>query len=116
VFRHAARRAGGCSGCLVVFVDEAAEEVSAHDPAAGHGWLVCIEGRSQLQTTVGPDRVVVLHVHGQDPLQVAWPGEQDPVQALGPDGADPPLGERIGQRRRLHLVESIGVIGIGGCG
>jgi len=56
----------------MVFVDETAEEVPAHDPGAGQGWLVCFEGRSQLQASVWPDGVVVRDVHRQDPLQVAW--------------------------------------------
>jgi hypothetical protein len=84
----------------VVLVDQTAEKVSAHGPAAGHGWLVSVDRCSQVETAARSDGVVVLEVHGQDPLEVSWPSEQDPVQALGPDGADPPSAKAFARGAR----------------
>jgi hypothetical protein len=44
--------------------------------------------------------VVVIGVFGQDVVQMPFAEDQEPVGALTPDGADPPLGDRV----RLRLV------------
>ena len=42
--------------------------------------------------------------------------DQEAVEEFAADGADEAFGDRVGQRRRLHLIESMRPIGIGGCG
>ena len=52
----------------------------------------------------------------QHDLEVARSGDQEVVEAFPAQGADEALGDGVGQRRRLHLIESMRPIGIGGCG
>ena len=42
--------------------------------------------------------------------------DQKIVENFAADGADEAFRDRVGQRRRLHLIESVRPIGIGGCG
>jgi hypothetical protein len=50
----------------------------------------------------------VPQVGAQHTVQVPAITDQNPVQALGSDGPHPPLGIRIGLRRRLHRMRTIG--------
>jgi len=58
----------------------------------------------------------MLHVLAQHDLEVAWSGDQDVVEAFPAQCPDEAFRDRVGQRRRLHLIESMRPIGIGGCG
>src|SRR5262249_34652143 len=51
--------------------------------------------RAQLQTAMGPEPVVVLHVLGQDCLQMPSAQDQQPVQALAPGTRDPALAPSV---------------------
>ena len=42
--------------------------------------------------------------------------DQEAVEEFAADRSDEAFGDRVGQRRRLHLIESMRPIGIGGCG
>lgn len=60
--------------------------------------------------------VVVLEVLAQDEVEVSGSGDQDVVEAFPAQCPDEAFRDRVGQRRRLHLIESMRPIGIGGCG
>jgi hypothetical protein len=65
---------------------------------------------------MGPLGVVVRGVGGEQPAEVSLAEDQHAVGGFGADGQHEAFGEAVGQRRRLHLIESMRPIGIGGCG
>jgi hypothetical protein len=86
---------------LGVFMDQAAEAVSAQDAQTGHvaRWVCAPAGRVLLQRPVRPMDVVVAGVLAQDKPQVPFPGDQHPVQAFTADTGDPALRDRVRTRR-----------------
>jgi hypothetical protein len=66
---------------LGIFMNEAAEAVSAQDAHTGHiGERMCASGgRVLLQCSVRPVRVVVVDLVVQDQPQVTFAGDQHPV-------------------------------------
>src|SRR5262245_52066051 len=86
-------RSGGQSRVLV--------DQPVHPCAADH-WTADNRGvrrgrprRPQLQAAMGPESVVVLHVMGQDRLQVPSIYDQQPVQALAAGAGDPALAPSV---------------------
>ncbi len=66
----------------------------------------------------GAVRQVILVValdHPQHGCGVSLIEDQNSVEDLAADRPDEALGDRVGQRRRLHLIEPMRPIGIGGC-
>ena len=55
-----------------------------------------------------PVRVGVIGVLAEDQPHLTFAGDQHPVQALAAGVGDPPLGNRVGRRRRLHPIQMIG--------
>jgi len=47
-------------------------------------------------------------VLGQHPAQVMLIDDQQPVEDLPAQSADHPFADRVGRRRRLHLIQMIG--------
>ena len=45
---------------------------------------------------MGPVRVVMLDVLGEDRFEVSGPEDEHPVEALAPDGADHALADGVG--------------------
>jgi hypothetical protein len=95
-------------------VDESSQHIASLDPNAvdwalswtGPG-LRCLE----LETTMRPGLVVVDDIGAKYTRQVPAAEDEHPVQALRPDGADPPLGERVRARspdRRLEDPHAFG--------
>jgi hypothetical protein len=76
-----------------VFVNHAAESVSAIDPETGvrgaAWWWGLGVGCAGFECSVGPMGVVVLQVAGGRRLEMATPKDQDPIETFSPDGADP---------------------------
>ena len=95
---------------LGVFMDQAAEAVSAQDAQTGHvaRWVRAPAGRVLLQRPVRPMDVVVAGVLAQDKPQVPFAGDQHPVQAFTADTSDPALRDRVAPRRQLHPIRTIG--------
>jgi hypothetical protein len=58
----------------------------------------------------------MVDVIAQNRSEMALSGDQHALEAFAAQGANPPLRDGVGQRRRLHLIESMRPIGIGGCG
>ncbi|MDT5000435.1 MAG: hypothetical protein QOK12_2540 [Mycobacterium sp.] len=54
--------------------------------------------------------VEVRHVLAQHCLEVAAVEDQHPVEQFAADGADPSFGDRVGPRRQLHLIPTIGTV------
>src|SRR5204862_3635437 len=82
---------------LRVFVDQAAEPVTAQNAHTGHfrrlmrtpgGWVLP-------QRPVRPVRVVVVGVLAEDQPRVAFTGYQHPVQALAAHAGDPSFSDRV---------------------
>jgi len=57
---------------------------------------------------VWPVIVVVLRVLGQDVSKMLLAVDQQVVEALTAQRSDQSLRERVGRRRRLHLIQMIG--------
>jgi hypothetical protein len=57
--------------------------------------------------------VVVLDIDGEDVVELPVVDDQDSVQQFAAEAADPPFGDRVGPRRRLHPISTVGA---GGCG
>jgi hypothetical protein len=58
---------------------------------------------------VRPVIIVVADVLGEHCCQVALADDEHSVQALPADGADPPLGDRVGPSCRMHPIALMGV-------
>jgi hypothetical protein len=52
-------------------------------------------------------------VLGQCVFEVALVEDQYSVEQLAADGADPSFGDRVGPRRQLHLIPTIGIAASG---
>jgi hypothetical protein len=57
---------------------------------------------------VWPVIVVVLRVLGQDVSKMLLAVDQQVVEALTAQRSDQSLRERVGRRRRLHLIQMVG--------
>jgi hypothetical protein len=55
-----------------------------------------------------PVAVVVDQVLVQHPAQMGLVDDEDPVQELSAERADHPFADRVGPRRRLHRMRTIG--------
>ena len=91
---------------LGIFVDEAAEPVTAYNAHTGHAarQMSASCGRVLLQRPVRPMTVVVIDVLAQDQPQMPLAGDQHPVQALTAGTSNPPFRDRVGRRRQQHTV------------
>jgi hypothetical protein len=49
------------------------------------------------------------HILGQHCREMAAVDDEYPVEQLAADGADPSFGDRVGPRRQLHLIPTIGI-------
>ena len=85
-------------------MDESAKNIGSSDASGvgigdrGH----CLgdqRGASLIEGSVRPMPVVVIHVFGEEDVDMAAAEDEEPVQALPTDGADKPLGDRVGARR-----------------
>ena len=65
---------------------------------------------------VWPVTVVMALERTQHGCGVPLIDDQKTVEEFAADRADEALGDRVGQRRRLHLIGPMRPIGIGGCG
>jgi hypothetical protein len=54
--------------------------------------------------------VKVHHVLGQHRREMAAVEDQDTVQQFAADSSDPSFGNRVGPRRQLHLIPTIGIV------
>jgi hypothetical protein len=94
---------GRLSCCAFVFVDEAAEDVTAAELSCDQRLRFAIAlwalGRRQVEAAVGTMVVVVPDVAVEDTKEVAAAGEQEMIQAFPAHGADPALGDGVGVRR-----------------
>ena len=54
---------------------------------------------------MGPMPVVVVPVFREDGFEMAAAHDEEPVQALPVDGADKPLGDRVGVSRQQHPIQ-----------
>ena len=90
----------------MVFVDEAAELVSAFDRLDDR-WIGGVGGFGceQRERAVRAFLVVVRRVDAEDVFEVAAAEDQEPVEALGSDGADEALGVSVGLRRADRCVD-----------
>src|SRR5438094_6932940 len=103
----ARRRGSGrsiVSGCIVVFVDQAAEEVTASElrmrwysqrrraAAYPFGWPKC-------ERAVRPMPLVMTGVDAKHVLELAAAEDEQPVEALATHNADPALGVGVRIRR-----------------
>jgi hypothetical protein len=84
------------SGRVAVLVDKSTQDVDAVDSPnlgqARRSRLTIRGGHAQADAPVRAAGVVMLHVLGQDTLQVVPVPNQRPVHALRPDGTHPPFG------------------------
>ena len=70
----------------------------------------CRLGQGELsEGAVRPGCVVVLQVLGQRSSQMVLIDDQQLVEELPSQGADHPFADRVGRRRRLHLIQMIGI-------
>ena len=103
----------GSSGGDLVFVREPAKDLFPADPMLGEVDLrwpgVSLSGCELPKGTVRPGGVVVAQVVGQHPAQMVLIDDQEPVEELTTEGADDPFADRVGRRRRLHLIQMIGI-------
>jgi hypothetical protein len=68
--------------------------------------MLATVGRLHVEAAVGP-AVVVADVFFQDLLGMTLSPNDDVVEAVSAECADHPLGERVGEGRRLHLMGRI---------
>ena len=82
---------------LGIFVDQAAEPVSAHNAYTGHfrRRVRAPCGRVLLQCPMRPVDVVVIGVLAEDQPQVPLTGDQQAVQALAAGTDNPSFGDRV---------------------
>src|SRR5439155_273618 len=64
-------------------------------------------GALEVERAMRPGAVVVGDVSVKDPFQVPPAQDQQVIQALPPDRAHPSLADGVGQRCRVHLVETL---------
>jgi hypothetical protein len=65
-----------------------------------------------LVTSFGTPQAMVVemgHVLGEHRFEVAAVEDQYPVEQFSADGTDPSFGDRVGPRRQLHLIPTIGI-------
>ena len=100
------------SGGDLVFVYESAEDLFPVDPVLGEVDLrrpgASLSGCELAEGTVRPGGVVVAQVFGQHLAQVVLIDDQRPVEELAAQGTDHPFADRVGRRRRLHLIQMVG--------
>ena len=103
---------------LLIFVEEAAEAVVSLDLADLGRRAVgeCPCGGCLRQAAVRTMIIVVALELAQHGSGVPLVDNQKTVEEFAADGADEAFRDCVGQRRRLHLIESMRPIGIGGCG
>ena len=85
-------------------MDPFAVEVGNSEVAA----VVFAVGDALGDALVRPSRVVMHLVLGQDGAQVRLAENQQAVEEFPAQGADDPLADRVGRRRRLHPIQMIG--------
>ena len=98
----AVRRADECgcrSGCPLVLVDDAAEDLAPGDLAASDRQLRARHRLGQLQAAVWPRLVVMTEVLDQHDFEMPAGHDEDVVQAVLPRRPHEPLGERVRPRR-----------------
>jgi hypothetical protein len=83
----------GLRSLPMVFMNEAAEAIAAHDRTSGFGLP---DGRSALwdskiETAMRPLSVVVVDVRLEHRFEMTFVHDEDPVEALGPDRTNEPL-------------------------
>ena len=88
----------GLGSLPMVFMDEAAESIAAHDRLVGFGLT---DGKSALwdskiEAAMRPLLVVVVDVRVEHRFEMAFVHDEDPVQTLSPDRPDKPLRIGIG--------------------
>ena len=102
------------SGGVRVFVDQAVEDGFSADPfnagvgCGDEGSMAFAVGDTLRDALVRPSHVVVRLVLGQDGAKMRLTENQHAVEELSAQGADEPLADRVGRRRRLHPIQMIG--------
>ena len=88
----AGRETDRVSGCVFVFLDQAAEEVGAVELRIG--WRakrdrvsVCLLGWTKCKRAVRPMAVVVVGVGAEDVFELAAAEDEQPVEALASDAS-----------------------------
>jgi hypothetical protein len=79
------------SGGTLVFMDDAAEDVAAHDNTAVRGARAG-EWRLELETAVGPGFVVMANVLGENDLEMSLRDNQEVIETVLSDVKGPKTG------------------------
>jgi hypothetical protein len=88
----------GLRSLPMVFMDEGAEAIAAHDRTGGFGLPDGIPalGYSKIEAAMRPLVVVVLDVHVEHRFEMAFVRDEDPIETFSPDSTND--GNRIGRK------------------